>query len=371
MRGRHASSLKSLSTKLSLRRRAATVGHTNSLAVSASSRASVSAFGASRHAWAHFTGIGTSWSLALGRRTIRDIRTFGASRTSLLGFGALPHRWTLRTSRTLMFNLWTSRGIRSLTADNRSCSLGLGRFRDIGTRRTLGSLKVKRIRLLNIRAARSLWTLLTGSWAIRAFRSGLGTIRNFGASWTIKAGVRALTTSGDIRSFDAPIGTDRGNIWSLVFSVNGASFGALGPLRSSVGDLILVVGFLKEFFIVVALQALDIAFLLGALVSGYFLERVSLESFDSLLLCALEGAGRCVVAVVDNIHIKPPVGRMSATGASRCVTVGRSGSGRSDGCPRGGGGAEGVTERLWCHGGEATIGNAGVNVNLRRLVGKV
>ena len=77
------------------------------------------------------------------------------------------------------------------------------------------------------------------------------------------------------------------------------------------------------------------------------------------------------MAVIDNIYFKPLAGRLSGNGASRCTTVGRFGSGRSDGCPRGGRGAEGVTERLWCLGNEATIGNAGVNINLLRLMGKV
>ena len=118
-----------------------------------------------------------------------------------------------------------------------------------------------------------------------------------------------------------------------------------------------------------ALQALDVACFLGALLSGDFLECIGLESFNSLLLCAFEGAGRCL-AVFDHIHVKLLNGCRSS-GASRCATIRGFGSRRSDGCARGGRGAEGVTERLWCLGNEATIGNAGVNINLLRLMGKV
>ena len=365
----HASGLKSRATESSLRSREATVGHTNSLAVGAASRTLVTAFGARRHLWALFTGIRTSWALTLGSRTIRDIRTRRSSRASLFGFRALPHSWALRTSRALKFSIWARRGLRASTTNNRLCSLrlgSLGRSRDARALRTIGNVRSNRARLLNIRAAGSLRALLTGSWAIRTISSGRGAVRDFGASWTFEVGA---LTSGDYRSINLSVGTYSGNIGSLVRFVNGASFGAVGSHRASVLNLILVVSFIKEFIVVVALQAFDIASFLGALVSGYFLECIGLESSNGLLLCAFEGAGRCV-AVVNNIHVKPLSG-LSGSGTSRCTTVGRLGSRRSDGCARGGRGAEGVTERLWCLRSEATVGNAGVNVNLRRTIGKV
>ena len=74
--------------------------------------------------------------------------------------------------------------------------------------------------------------------------------------------------------------------------------------------------------------------------------------------------------VVDHIHVKTLNG-CGSSGASRGTTVRGFGSRRSDRGARGGRGAEGVTERLGCLGSEATVGDASVNVNLRRIVGKV